>query len=56
MTNCRVFEDKEGVTENMTPEEKFEYLQQLGYIDKNEKFEDWTYSKKGGNSKDGGSV
>jgi hypothetical protein len=42
----KIYNDINGVTTNMTVSEKFKFLQDLGYIDKNANIKDWQYSVK----------
>ena len=47
MKKNKVFVDETGETSDMSPEELFEFLKLRGYIDRNQKFEDWKYKRIG---------
>ena len=47
MKKNKVFVDETGETFDMSPEELFEFLKLRGYIDRNQKFEDWKYKRIG---------
>jgi hypothetical protein len=42
----KIFKDVDNVTKGMSVEEKFKFLQDLGYIDSTSSFRDWVYSCK----------
>ena len=42
--SIKTYIDNTGVTENMSIEEKFEFLKNQGLIDKSEVIENWSYS------------